>query len=75
MVRRNGPYRLLGEVLVTDPDGNEYARPEGEWIHLCRCGRSRNKPFCDGTHKAIGFVGENPGDPAGLAGVVESSGE
>jgi CDGSH-type Zn-finger protein len=75
VVRRNGPYRLIGEVRVLDADGREYPMPEGEWVHLCRCGHSGNKPFCDGTHKRIGFVEESPGDSTDSAVGVESSGE
>jgi CDGSH-type Zn-finger protein len=75
VVRRNGPYRVLGKVRVVDAHGNEYAKPEGDWLHLCRCGQSSTKPFCDGTHKRIGFVGETLGERTGSAGVVESSGE
>lgn len=75
VVRRNGPYRVLGEVRIVDGDGNEHAKPDGEWIHLCRCGQSSTKPFCDGTHKRTGLVGESLGESTGSAGVVESSGE
>jgi len=51
---KNGPYLIRGEFEVVDQDGNpiEIRR---RTIALCRCGASRMKPFCDGTHKAIGF--------------------
>jgi CDGSH-type Zn-finger protein len=59
-VRQNGPYRIEGDdVKVVDWNGNEYQvtrRP----IALCRCGASRNKPFCDATHAAVGFQGAEP---------------
>ena len=54
-VRQNGSYKIEGDdVKVVDWNGNEYQitnRP----FSLCRCGHSKNKPFCDGTHKTIGF--------------------
>jgi len=55
---RNGPYLVRGPVTIVDQDGNEIElkRPV---IALCRCGRSRIRPFCDGTHKAIGFRAES----------------
>jgi CDGSH-type Zn-finger protein len=59
LVRRNGPYRLYGPAKVVDAEGNEYSKPDGEWVHLCRCGRSGTKPFCDGTHKHVGFEAES----------------
>lgn len=54
-VRHNGPYLVTGPVTLTDADGAVYELPEGEGIALCRCGRSRNRPFCDKTHREIGF--------------------
>ena len=54
-VRENGSLRVEGDdVKVVDAEGAEYQilkRP----FALCRCGGSANKPFCDGTHKRIGF--------------------
>jgi 3-phenylpropionate/trans-cinnamate dioxygenase ferredoxin subunit len=53
----NGPYKVTGPVELQDPEGNAI-RPPGRTIFLCRCGRSGNKPFCDGTHSKIGFQGD-----------------
>ena len=50
----NGPYLVRGEFEITDPDGRPIDARR-ETIALCRCGASRTKPFCDGTHKLIGF--------------------
>jgi CDGSH-type Zn-finger protein len=54
-VNENGPYVVEtgGSYSVTRAAGNE--EREQEKIALCRCGHSANKPFCDGTHKGIGF--------------------
>lgn len=55
--RENGPYVLKGPVKIVDHLGNEFVIPEGkELIALCRCGQSGNRPFCDGAHKACGFL-------------------
>jgi len=55
-VRENGPYKVTGPVKVIDVDGSEYDLSfKGPAIALCRCGGSSTKPFCDGTHKRIGF--------------------
>jgi CDGSH-type Zn-finger protein len=51
---RDGPLLVRGPVRLTDQDGNEIA-VERETIALCRCGKSRLRPFCDGTHKMISF--------------------
>lgn len=51
----NGPYLVTGPVTMKDSTGREYT-VDGEQLALCRCGHSSNKPFCDGTHKNIGFT-------------------
>jgi CDGSH-type Zn-finger protein/uncharacterized Fe-S cluster protein YjdI len=51
----NGPLLLEGPFVLRAAAGaGEYAGTQAE---LCRCGGSRNKPFCDGTHEEIGFRG------------------
>jgi CDGSH-type Zn-finger protein len=54
--RENGPYVIQGAVKVVDHLGNEFAiAPGKDTIALCRCGHSKNKPFCDGSHRTCGF--------------------
>jgi CDGSH-type Zn-finger protein len=57
-VRANGPYRITGPVRIVDAEGNEIVLPPGDSIVLCRCGHSRTKPFCDKSHRRVGFVAE-----------------
>ncbi len=54
--RRNGPYKVEGPVRVIDADGTEFVLPAGDAIVLCRCGHSANKPFCDKSHRRVGFL-------------------
>jgi CDGSH-type Zn-finger protein len=49
----SGPIWLRGGVQVVSADGFKYEARNR--VTLCRCGASRNKPFCDGQHAAIGF--------------------
>ena len=53
--RANGPYKVEGPVRVLDAEGNEFVLPEGSAIALCRCGHSQTKPFCDKSHRRVGF--------------------
>ena len=53
-VRDNGSLRVTGPVKLLDAKGNEFETKES--FSLCRCGHSEHKPFCDGTHKKIGFT-------------------
>jgi len=54
-VRESGPYLVTGPVTITDADGNVYPISTPN-VALCRCGGSKNKPFCDGSHRTNGFV-------------------
>lgn len=48
-----GPIWVKGRIPVESAEGREYERRNR--VTLCRCGRSANKPFCDGSHTAAGF--------------------
>ncbi|MGI8775327.1 MAG: CDGSH iron-sulfur domain-containing protein [Actinomycetota bacterium] len=54
----DGPLIVRGAFEITDQDGNVIPARR-KTIALCRCGRSRIKPFCDGTHKATRFRAES----------------
>ena len=63
-VRQNGPYLVEGDdVTLVDWNGAAYQIPKRPFA-LCRCGASANKPFCDGTHKTIGFQASEAAVPA-----------
>ena len=49
----NGPLRVLGSLEVVSGTGRTCNKVDE--TYLCRCGQSRNKPYCDGSHKAAGF--------------------
>ncbi|MHC4278522.1 MAG: CDGSH iron-sulfur domain-containing protein, partial [Planctomycetota bacterium] len=52
-VTKDGPYRVVGGIELNDPVDSQ---PESrEHYTLCRCGGSKNKPFCCGEHWHIGF--------------------
>ena len=75
-VSEHGPYLASGKIALTGrtPRYDERGEPV-EWIAgekrpehptdvLCRCGHSGNKPYCDGTHRKIGFDGTCTADRA-----------
>jgi CDGSH-type Zn-finger protein len=54
-VNSNGSIRVEGEFEILDPTGKPFGLAGRSVISLCRCGQSANKPFCDGSHKRVGF--------------------
>lgn len=52
----NGPYRVEfeGDLQIVMPSGRAL-EISGPRVFLCRCGHSQNKPFCDSSHKRVGF--------------------
>ncbi len=54
-VSANGPLLVYGNVTVKDAQGHETKK--NKVTAFCRCGQSANKPYCDGTHRKVGFEG------------------
>ena len=55
-LRENGPYAIAADILVS-------GQPAGFRRTLCRCGASRDKPYCDGSHHSVAFLAT--GEPDG----------
>lgn len=68
-ITKNGPYLVSGdlllekEIIVSDKNGDSIGYKKGQKYDcpkeyaLCRCGASKNKPFCDGSHEKVSFDG------------------
>ena len=68
----NGPIYIHGNVKITSPDAETY---QDTRVALCRCGASKNKPFCDNSHQLIGFEAPDRSSiPDGQAHALEFSG-
>ena len=72
---RDGPLYVRGDVEVRDAGGALLAA--GYRMALCRCGHSQNQPFCDLSHREVGFTDnplviaddrQNAADPSGVSG-------
>ncbi|MFN3404890.1 MAG: CDGSH iron-sulfur domain-containing protein [Cytophagaceae bacterium] len=50
-VMNNGSLRVEGDFEIADQNGNAFGLGGRTLVSLCRCGQSKNKPFCDGSHK------------------------
>ncbi|HEY3202192.1 MAG TPA: (4Fe-4S)-binding protein [Thermoanaerobaculia bacterium] len=55
-LEKDGPIYVRGPMPLTEGNGNRYEDASTRYA-LCRCGGSGNKPFCDGTHRTMGFEG------------------
>ncbi len=50
-INSNGSVKLEGEFEIVDKSGTPYGLGGRDVVAICRCGLSKNKPFCDGSHK------------------------
>jgi CDGSH-type Zn-finger protein len=55
-VFNNGSLRVEGDFEIVDQEGKPFGLGGRTAVTLCRCGRSANQPFCDGTHKRENFT-------------------
>ena len=53
---KDGPFEVKGALTIVAASGRPAWRGTETW--LCRCGQSKNKPFCDGAHRDAGFTSE-----------------
>jgi CDGSH-type Zn-finger protein len=73
-ITQNGPYIVSGNVPLYEKiivkDGKQYelkegcALPQSDVYALCRCGKSKNAPFCDGSHETTNFIGDETASKA-----------
>ncbi|MEO8198998.1 MAG: CDGSH iron-sulfur domain-containing protein [Gemmatimonadota bacterium] len=54
-VNHHGGLRIEGDFEIVDPEGRVIDLRGRRSVALCRCGASRQKPFCDGTHNTVHF--------------------
>jgi len=55
-VIKNGPLQVSGNFVLKGP--GDIPVETGDKAFLCRCGGSNNKPFCDGSHRRVGILGD-----------------
>ncbi len=57
VVEKNGPLHCQGEIDLKDDQVSDALLPDADHYTLCRCGGSKKKPLCDGSHEENGFKG------------------
>ena len=55
----NGPLLVQGPATLLDAEGHPFELKGKQKYALCRCTKSGNQPFCDGTHNGCGFEMQN----------------
>jgi CDGSH-type Zn-finger protein len=65
----HGPIRVEGDFEIVDPEGQPIDVGGRRSLALCRCGASRQKPFCDGTHGTVNFRSVVEGKEKGIEGI------
>jgi len=55
MIKSNGSIKVEGDFELVDQDGNKFDLGGRTRISLCRCGLSKDKPFCDRSHREANF--------------------
>ncbi len=58
IVKSNGSTKVEGDFELFDGEGNKYDLAGRTKISLCRCGHSKDMPFCDSSHKLMNFQSE-----------------
>lgn len=57
VVEKDGPIHCQGDIELKDDQSSETLLPDADHYTLCRCGGSKKKPLCDGSHEKNGFSG------------------
>jgi CDGSH-type Zn-finger protein len=70
---QDGPYLVRGPAVLRDQEGRSIMTNR-RVIALCRCGKSRTRPFCDGTHQTINFRAASSAEPSPLSDEFASGG-
>lgn len=67
----NGPLIATGDLQIHTGESESVSQPRAS---LCRCGASANKPFCDGSHRTIGFADPGESVPAETIAEITATG-
>ena len=70
---RDGPLIVRGDFELTDQDGTPIVLDRSP-VALCRCGRSRSRPFCDGSHQLVRFRAPSGAEQRGSSATTSPRG-